>query len=79
MGNNMPSGDADGPKLNPKQTGNLHLEIQFRAALNANITILVWDEFKAPSTSITWVACSMIPACKGTELLVGWRPWNWSP
>ena len=41
MWNNVPSGDADGPKLNPKQTGNVRLKIKFRAALNANITILV--------------------------------------
>ena len=47
MWNNVPSGDADGPKLNPKQTGNVCLEIQFRAALNVNITILVWGEFES--------------------------------
>ena len=46
MWNNVPSGDADGPKLNPKQTGNVRLEIKFRAAVNANITILVWAEFE---------------------------------
>ena len=47
MWNNVPSGDADGPKFNPKQTGNMRLEIKFRAALNANITILVWGEFES--------------------------------
>ena len=47
MWNNVASGDADGPKLNPKQTGNVRLEIKFRAALNANITILVWGEFES--------------------------------
>ena len=47
MWNNVPSGNADGPKLNPKQTGNVRLEIKFRAALNANITILVWGEFES--------------------------------
>ena len=47
MWNNVPGGDADGPKLNPKQTGNVRLEIKFRAALNANITILVWGEFES--------------------------------
>ena len=47
MWNNVPSGDADGPKLNPKQTGNVRLEIKFRAALNANITILEWGEFES--------------------------------
>ena len=41
MGNNVPSGDADGPKLNPKQTSNVRLEIKFRAAIGANVTILV--------------------------------------
>ena len=47
MWNNVPGGDADGPKLKPKQTGNVRLEIKFRAALNANITILVWGEFES--------------------------------
>ena len=47
MWNNVPSGDADSLKLNPKQTGNVRLEIKFRAALNANITILVWGEFES--------------------------------
>ena len=45
--NNVPSGDADGTKLNPKQTGNVRLEIKFRAALNTNMTILVWGEFES--------------------------------
>ena len=47
MWNNVPSGDADGPKLNPKQTGNVRLKITFRAALNTNITVLVWGEFES--------------------------------
>ena len=47
MWNNVPGGDADGPKLNPKQTGDVRLEIKFRAAVNANITILVWGEFES--------------------------------
>ena len=47
MWKKVPSGDADGPKLNPKQTGNVRLKITFRAALNANITILVWGEFES--------------------------------
>ena len=47
MWNNVPSGNADGPKLNPKQTGNVRLEIKFRAALNTNMTILVWGEFES--------------------------------
>ena len=71
----MPSGDADRPKLNPKQTGNVRLEIQFRTALNANITILVWGgggEFE----SVIYIDH---PACKGTEPLVGQKPWNWLP
>lgn len=79
MWNNVPSGDADGPRLNPKQTGNVRLEIQFRAALNANVTILLWGEFE----SIIYIdhlgACSMIPACKGAEPLVGPKLWNWWP
>ena len=47
MWNNVPGGDADSFKLNPKQTRNVRLEIKFRAALNANITILVWGEFES--------------------------------
>ena len=47
MWNNVPSGDADSPLLNPKQTGAVRLEITFRAALNANVTILVWGEFES--------------------------------
>ena len=47
MWNNVPSGDTDGPKLNPKQTGNVRLEIKFRAAIGANVTILVWGEFES--------------------------------
>ncbi|CAH3186090.1 unnamed protein product [Porites lobata] len=47
MWNNVPSGNADSPKLNPKQTGNVRLEIKFRAALNTNMTILVWGEFES--------------------------------
>ena len=47
MWKNVPSGDADGPKFNPKQTGNVRPEIQFQAALNANITILVSGEFES--------------------------------
>lgn len=47
MWNNVPSGNADGPKLNPKQTGNVRLEIKFRAAVNYNMTILVWGEFES--------------------------------
>ena len=74
MWNNVPSGDADGPRLNRKQTGNVRLEIQFRAALNAKMTILVWGNLKASSTSINWEPCSMIPACKRVEPLVGRGP-----
>jgi len=29
MWNNVPSGNADGAKLNPKQTGNMRLEIKY--------------------------------------------------
>ena len=47
MWNNVPSGNADSLKLNPKQTGNVRLEIKFRAALNTNMTILVWGEFES--------------------------------
>ena len=47
MLNNVPSGDADGPLLNPKHTGGVRLEITFREALNANVTILVRGEFES--------------------------------
>jgi len=47
MWNNVPSGDADGPKLNPKQTGNVRLEIKFRAAVGTNMTIFMWGEFES--------------------------------
>jgi len=46
MWNKVPRGDADEPKLNPKQTGDVRLEINFTAALNANITIVVWGNLK---------------------------------
>lgn len=44
-------------------------------------TISVWEEFESTIyiDHLGGGAHSMIPACKGTELLVGWRPWNWSP
>ena len=47
MWNNAPSGEADEPKLNPKQTSNVCLEIKFRAAIGANVTILVWGGFES--------------------------------
>ena len=35
------------PNSIPSKIGNARLEIKFRAALNANITILVWGEFES--------------------------------
>ena len=47
MFNNVPSGLADDPNYrNPKQAGNVRVEIDFQAALNTNLTVLVWGEFE---------------------------------
>ena len=43
--NNVPSGKADDAQYgNPRQSGNVRLVINFRAAVNHNITVLVWSE-----------------------------------
>ena len=47
MFNNVPLGLADDPNYrNPKQAGNVRVEIDFEAALNINITVLAWGEFE---------------------------------
>ena len=47
MFNNVPSGLADDPThRNPKQAGNVRIEIDFSAILNTNLTVLVWGEFE---------------------------------
>ena len=45
--NNVPSGKADDSQYrNPHQSGNVRLVIDFRAAVNQNITVLVWSEYE---------------------------------
>ena len=47
MFNNVPSGKADDPQYrNPRQSGNVRLVIDFAAAVNHNITVLVWSEYE---------------------------------
>ena len=47
MFNNVPSGKADDPQYrNPHQSGNVRLVIDFAAAVNHNITVLVWSEYE---------------------------------
>ena len=44
--NNVPNGDVDAPgHQNPRQAGNVRLEIGFRANPNKNLTV-VWGEFE---------------------------------
>ena len=46
MFNNAP-GDADDPSYrNPKMTGNVSYEIDFRANVDHNITIVIWGEYE---------------------------------
>ena len=45
--NNVPSGKADDPQYrNPRQSGNVRLVIDFAAAVNHNITVLLWSEYE---------------------------------
>ena len=45
--NNVPSGKADHPQYrNPRQSGNVRLVIDFAAAVNHNITVLLWSEYE---------------------------------
>lgn len=45
--NNVPSGDADDPHYrNPDKTGNVRYEIDFRAAVGYNITVVIWSEYE---------------------------------
>ena len=47
MFDNVPSGLADDPNYrNPKQAGNVRVEIDFQAALNTNLTVSVSGEFE---------------------------------
>ena len=44
--NNVP-GDADDPEFrNSRQTGNVRYEIDFRAAVGYNITVVIWSEYE---------------------------------
>ena len=47
MFNNVPSGKVDDPQYrNPRQSGNVRLVIDFRAAVNHNIALLVLSEYE---------------------------------
>ena len=55
MFNNVPSGKADDSQYrNPRQLGNVRLVLDFRAAVNHNITVLVWPSMKTCTRSIIW-------------------------
>jgi len=43
---NVANGCADSQRLNPKQMGDLQLSLEFGAAPNTNITVLVYGEFE---------------------------------
>ena len=46
MFNNV-AGDSDDPKYrNPKIRGNVSYEIDFRAAVGHNITVVIWHEYE---------------------------------
>ena len=46
MFDNVANGCADSQRLNPKQTGDLQLSLEFGAAPGTNITVLVYGEFE---------------------------------
>ena len=46
MFDNVANGCADSQRLNPKQTGDLQLSLEFGVAPNTNITVLVYGEFE---------------------------------
>ena len=46
MFDNVANGCADSQRLSPKQTGDLQLSLEFGAAPNTNITVLVYGEFE---------------------------------
>ena len=46
MFDNVANGCADSQRLNPKQTGDLQLSLEFGDAPNTNITVLVYGEFE---------------------------------
>ena len=46
MFDNVANGCVDSQTLNPKQTGDLQLVLEFGAAPGTNITVLVYGEFE---------------------------------
>ena len=43
----MQRGDVDsGHSRSPRKSGNVRYEIEFRAALNYNVTIVIWSEYE---------------------------------
>ena len=44
--NNVPSGDDDSSLRNPPLTGDVRIEIEFAAAFNQNLTVVVFGEFE---------------------------------
>ena len=46
MFDNVANGCADSRNLNPKQSGDLQLKLEFRAAPGNNITVIVYGEFE---------------------------------
>ena len=46
MFDNVASGCADSANLNPRQSGDLQLKLEFRAAPGSNITVIVYGEFE---------------------------------
>lgn len=47
MFNNVPSGKADNAEYrNPRQSGNVRLQLVFSAATTNNITVMVWSEYE---------------------------------
>ena len=45
--NNVTNGDVDAPgNRNPRQAGNVRLEIDFCAIPNKNLTVVIWGEFE---------------------------------
>jgi len=46
MLDNVANGCADSQRLNPKQTGDLQLSLEFGADPDPNITVLVYGEFE---------------------------------
>lgn len=47
MFNNVPSGKADNAEYrNPRQSGNVRLQLLFSAATTNNITVMVWSEYE---------------------------------